>query len=316
MSSLLDQSELVAAALRPVPAFCDVVDAHVHDIIEQTAEAAEAIVAQMTTVDSMAEVMAGDVAQLAGTLGRAESELTGVTTAADRLVDRLVSSLRSRDERIHRLVEEVRDLKQDVKRIEEVSKATGILAQNATVEAVRTGNDGFAVVADEIRKLADRSRQTANGVGGSLTDLTTRLDTALCHDSEFDLAGVTDAQREMSGIVTTILRDSVRAAGQVEASSAALTGETTGAVAQIQFQDTSRQMLEHVLAAVADVRRQSADVVAYSEGTLPAEVVRERMISVDDLRTRHVMGRQRSTHAASTGERTGEPDGAPMIELF
>jgi methyl-accepting chemotaxis protein len=70
-----------------------------------------------------------------------------------------------------------------------------------------------------------------------------------------------------------------------------------------------------VAAAVADVRRQSEDVIAYAEGTLPAEAVRDRMIRVEDLQARHVMGRQRTTHAASTGAQA-EVDAEPTIELF
>ncbi|MEU4241453.1 methyl-accepting chemotaxis protein [Actinoplanes sp. NPDC026619] len=325
---------VVADALRPVPEFCDVIDAHINDVIEQTGEAAEAIVRKMLTIDSMAEVMSGDVSQLAGTLGHVETELTRVAGANDQLVDRLVRYFMYRDEQIHRLVDEMRGLKQHVKEIEEVSRATNILALNAMIEAVRAGDkgEGFAVVADEVRKLADRSRQAANGIGSSIADLTSRLDHVLSDDSDFDrdnavaetaadtamtrrLAAIAGAQREMSEMVSTILHNALQAASQVEASSSALTSETTGAVGHVQFQDISRQMLEHVLAALADVRRQSDDLVAYSEGALPAEILRERMIQVDELRARHVMGRQRSTHAASTGEQA-DSDSAPMIELF
>ncbi|GAA0551315.1 hypothetical protein GCM10010172_36990 [Paractinoplanes ferrugineus] len=326
--------ELVAEALRPVPEFCDVMDAHIHDVIEQTGEAAEGIVHKLVAIDSLAEMMSGDVARLASTLGHVESELVTVTGANDQLVDRLIRYFIYRDEQIHRLVEEMRGLKQHVKQIEEVSKATNILALNAMIEAVRAGDagEGFAVVADEVRKLADRSRQAANGIGSSLADLTTRLDEVLARDQDFDqdeaaveatmdtamtrrLAGVASAQREMSEMVSTILHDALQAASQVESTSSALTDETTGAVGHIQFQDISRQMLEHVLAALGDVRRQSEDLVAYSRGALGAEALREKMIRVDDLRARHVMGRQRATHAASTGG-PAEADTAPMIELF
>jgi methyl-accepting chemotaxis protein len=328
------RADVVAEALHPVPEFCDVIEAHINDVIEQTGEAAEAIVQKMVTIDSLAEVMAGDVTQLAGTLGHVESELTSVAGANDQLVDRLIRYFLHRDEQIHRLVEEMRGLKQHVKQIEEVSRATNILALNAMIEAVRAGDkgEGFAVVADEVRKLADRSRQAANGIGSSIADLTSRLDHVLSDDSDFDrdrgsvetpaetamtrrLSGIASAQREMSEMVSTILRDAMQAAGQVEASSSALTNETTDAVGHVQFQDISRQMLEHVLAAVSDVRRQSADVEAYSQGALPVDALRERMIQVDALRARHVMGRQRATHAASTGDQS-EADSAPIIELF
>src|SRR5206468_13071663 len=107
------------------------------------------------------------------------------------------------------------------------------------------------------------------------------------------LAGIADAQQEMSRMVGGILQDTVNAAEQVEHSSDALTSETTGAVGHVQFQDICRQMLEHVAGAVADVRRQSEDLLGYADGAVPADQVLHRVIDVDELRSRHVMGRQR-----------------------
>jgi methyl-accepting chemotaxis protein len=66
---------------------------------------------------------------------------------------------------------------------------------------------------------------------------------------------------------------------------------------------------------VSDIRRQTEDVIACIEGTLPADTVRERQIRIEELRSRHVMGRQRTTHAASTGEQAAADD-EPLIELF
>ncbi|GAA4948792.1 methyl-accepting chemotaxis protein [Actinoplanes utahensis] len=326
--------DVLVAALEPVPSYCDVVDAHVHDVIEQTGDAAQAIVEQLVKVDSLAEVMAGDVAQLAGTLSRTETELSQVSSSNDQLVGRLISYFLHRDHQIRALVDQMRDLDQHVKQIEEVSRATNILALNAMIEAVRAGEagEGFSVVADEVRKLARRSAEAAHGIGSSIGDLTARLDSVLSDDSEFDrdqdipatteetamtrrLGGIANAQREMSEMVSGILKDTVSAAEQVQRSSGALTVETTGAVGHVQFQDISRQMLEHVAEAVADVRRQTEDVASYARGTLTEEELLARVISIEDLRAKHVMSRQRTTHAAQTGGPAHE-DAEPLIELF
>lgn len=325
---------VVAGALDAVPSYCDVVDGHVRDVIEQTGEAAHAIVQQLVKVDSLAEVMAGDVAQLAGTLSRTETELSQVSASNDQLVGRLISYFLHRDHQIRALVDQMRELDQHVKQIEEVSRATNILALNAMIEAVRAGEagEGFSVVADEVRKLAHRSAEAAHGIGSNIGDLTAKLDAVLSDDSQFDreqalppgseetamtrrLGGIANAQREMSEMVAGILKDTVSAAQQVQHSSSALTSETTGAVGHVQFQDISRQMLEHVVDAVADVRRQAEDVASYARGAVTEEELMSRVISVEDLRAKHVMSRQRSTHASQTGG-PAHDDAEPLIELF
>lgn len=328
------RGDVVAEALEPITPFCEVIDGHVHDVIGLTGEAAEAIVEQLLKVDSLAEVMAGDVSQLAGTLGRTEGELSQVSSSNDQLVGRLISYFLHRDHQIRALVDQMRELDQHVKQIEEVSRATNILALNAMIEAVRAGDagEGFSVVADEVRKLAHRSSEAAQGIGSSIADLTAKLDSVLSDDSQFDrggdlpplteetamtrrLGGIADAQREMSEMVAGILKDTVTAAEQVQRSSAALTAETSGAVGHVQFQDISRQMLEHVNDAVADVRQQAEQVAAYARGDQGEEDLVASSIKVEDLRSKHVMSRQRSTHAAQTGAGV-QADTEPLIELF
>ncbi len=330
------QTDVVATGLKDVPACCEVVGAHISDVIEQTGEAAASIVEQMIKVDGLAEETAANVARLAGTLGRTEAELSQATSSNDQLVDRLVRYFLYRDEQIRGLVDEMRGLRQHVAQIEEVSRATNILALNAMIEAMRAGDagEGFAVVADEVRKLADRSNKAAHGIGSSIADLTGRLDAVLADDSSFEkdttsvaletadtamtrrLSGIANAQRELSELVTGVLRDTMEALQDAEQSTGALTAETTGAVGHVQFQDITRQLLEHVSDAVDQVRQATEDVIGYAEGSLPEETVRERAISVDDLRARHVMSRQRVTHGDHAGGAAAVSDDTPIIELF
>jgi methyl-accepting chemotaxis protein len=98
-----------------------------------------------------------------------------------------------RDGQVRSLVDQMRELDQHVKQIEEVSRATNLLALNAMIEAVRAGDagEGFSVVADEVRKLAHCSAEAAHGIGGSIAELTAKLDSVLADDARFDHGGRT-----------------------------------------------------------------------------------------------------------------------------
>src|SRR5690349_15509129 len=84
------EADVVTAALAHVPSYCDVVTAHLSDVVEETDDAAQSLVTQLTAVDSLAEVMAGDVQGLAGTLQHTQRQLGEASDANVKLVDRLI----------------------------------------------------------------------------------------------------------------------------------------------------------------------------------------------------------------------------------
>jgi methyl-accepting chemotaxis protein len=277
--------------------------------------------------------MSHGVDEVAEAVSQTQRELGQVRTNGE-LVGQLVRFFINRDHRMQQLVAEMRDLGRHIVAIEAVSRATRILALNANIEAARAGDHGlsFAVVADEVRTLADQSSTVAKEIGDTIADLSSRLDAILADDGTVQedhadlvldvdtpimrrLTSIETGQHDLAESMDAALDGTVRATHQVTEVSRALSASTTGAVGEVQFQDIGRQLIEHVLSAVEDVRQQADDVAAYASGRYTADEILERVRALDDQRVRHVMARQRETHAAVVGGADTD-DSLAAIELF
>jgi methyl-accepting chemotaxis protein len=327
------EQHVIEQVLSSMPTRCDLMKAHLSDVVEHTDEAARAILERLIATDQLAGQMSAGIEEVSLAVSRTQREL-GEVRSNSEVVGQLVRFFMRRDRRIRQLVDEMRGLNQHLAAIEAVARATRILALNANIEAARAGEQGqgFAVVADEVRVLAAQSSAAAHGISASITDLTSRLDLVLADD---DLAGgeggdigagadtpinrrltsIETVQRELATAMDAVLEHTVSATRHVTEVSQELSINTTGAVGEVQFQDIGRQLIEHVVTAVDGIRQQTDDVAAYAAGRSTAAEIIQRVPPVDDQRTTHVMKRQRATHASITGN-ADTADNQAAIELF
>ncbi len=125
--------------------------------------------AGMSEVNHTVQVTSDTLAQLAEASGAlVESNNTSLSQLKEvnRLKDDVMSDADLMGEKINQLVEMANKVNDIVNGVGAIAEQTNLLALNASIEAARAGEHGrgFAVVASEIRKLADDTKKSLEGM--------------------------------------------------------------------------------------------------------------------------------------------------------
>ncbi|AGW14942.1 methyl-accepting chemotaxis protein [Megalodesulfovibrio gigas] len=175
------------------------------------------------------------------------------------------------------ILEEVLPFSEDVSYI---ADQTNLLALNAAIEAARAGEAGrgFAVVADEVRKLAQKSADSAvnirQGLGRAhrfISDATMSVKEAI----EVENVYVSSTSALMEGLFVSLLEISTEMEGIMDA----FIGETSqnserikSMIFNLQFEDIIKQVVGHAIEALHEIRQEFAAVQSKSD--LESELLR------------------------------------------
>lgn len=166
------------------------------------------------------------------------------------------------------------NIRKVISEIEYIADQTNLLALNASIEAARAGDHGrgFAVVADEVRKLSGRSTTAASEIGKLIRTVETDLqgmyeETAenvsqterLSHDSELIINKTMDKLNES-------MRHAKAELDGLSADTDSLARDIGSIVISMQFQDITRQKIEHVIEPLRNISGNSERIMAQLRG--------------------------------------------------
>ncbi|MFC3945400.1 chemotaxis protein [Pseudomonas gingeri] len=147
-------------------------------------------------------------------------------------------------------------LQQMAKRVQEIASQTNLLALNAAIEAARAGEygRGFSVVADEVRKLSTLSAETGQGMDAKVGEINHAIQTTISAAAELgtsEQANLDFLNRSVTQVMARLgdnldeLTDASRALQQDARDTQA---DIQAIMVNLQFQDRTDQMLDHVQA--------------------------------------------------------------------
>lgn len=331
----------VADELDAIKSFDDVIRNQLTNVVNQTEDAAFAISSQLQTIDSVVTKLDQFVSQISDE-SAAMQDVSEARIDQNRqmiakmteYIQRRIDAAASDQQRVAQVVKEARGLESLVQLIRDIAAQTNLLALNAAIEAARAGEAGrgFAVVADEVRKLSQETDQAVSRINHGIQGVATTIEAQFSHalstqqvEKERSILGVFSEQMgALSRSYEEVTAHEKSVLATVNECSSELSTMFMDALASIQFQDVTRQQLNHVGEALTRLDGHASLLARrlrlLEEGHEAFTPISEHLSTVF---SGYVMSQQRDSHlqalhqSPSAYTRPGSPPPAnSSVELF
>lgn len=331
----------VADELDAIKSFDDVIRNQLTNVVNQTEDAAFAISSQLQTIDSVVTKLDQFVSQISDE-SAAMQEVSEARIDQNRqmiakmteYIQRRIDAAASDQQRVAQVVKEARGLESLVQLIRDIAAQTNLLALNAAIEAARAGEAGrgFAVVADEVRKLSQETDQAVSRINHGIQGVATTIEAQFSHalstqqvEEERNILSVFSEQMgALSRSYEEVIAHEKSVLATVNECSSELSTMFMDALASIQFQDVTRQQLNHVGEALTRLDGHASLLARrlrlLEEGHEAFTPISEHLSTVF---SGYVMSQQRDSHlqalhqSPSAYTRPGSPPPAnSSVELF
>jgi methyl-accepting chemotaxis protein len=327
-------AEQVAVELRSVQGFNEVVRGQLNGVVAETEKAAFDIASRLQEIDEIISRLSAFVQSttaesnqlLTASEERIEHNRVLITTLEDYIRQRSAATMEDK-ERITRVVNDARSLGTLVELIKHISGQTNLLALNAAIEAARAGEAGrgFAVVADEVRKLSGETDKAVGEISKGIQTVANSIESQFADKLSHDNANAERVALESFAAQLDDLGKSYREVTEHEAlvmstitdSSQKLAQMFMSALASVQFQDVTRQQIEHVIDALNRLDSHAALLASRLDQLEDSHFQLQPLSAhLDQLYSSYVMDSQRDTHHNATKSGVATVKTGPKIELF
>lgn len=222
-------------------------------------------------------------------------------------------------EKMDAINNEVSSILKILNEVEGIAKQTNLLALNAAIEAARAGEAGrgFAVVADEVRNLSESTnkfskqiRKLVHNVNDALVDAEGAINNLAASDMTFVMDSKQHVQTMMSDL-SALNATIAHNAEDLHKINAQVERNVGVAVATLQFQDMSSQLIAHAQMRITALQEVAIQMSAGVDSPNRTEYLQQIATYQDSLHEHVVtLDEKKSNPVAQDNFNTGD------IELF